>query len=129
MSDFSFSLYGKPQKTRKYIMKSQRIISKRDFSKILHKSTILISSYNPIYDVLNLDGVSNEFIGEYSPVRFFTPNEIETLRKFYGDPTFSHDYFKKDRIENISSNKNEIIITGFIFTKQFMIFDMHEEIL
>ena len=99
LSDFSFSLYGKPQKTRKYIMKSQRIISKRDFSKILHKSTILISSYNPIYDVLNLDGVSNEFIGEYSPVRFFTPNEIETLRKFYGDPTFSHDYFKKDRIE------------------------------
>lgn len=80
-------------------MKSQRVISKRDFSKIRHKSTILISSYNPIYDVLNLNGVSNDFIGEYSPVRFFTPNEIEILRKFYGYPAFSHEYFKKDGAE------------------------------
>ena len=95
ITDFKFVLYGKPKKTKKYILKSKRIISKREFNKF--KSTsILLSHDNPIYEVLNLKGTSNEFKDAYSIVYCLTPDELFTLQKFYDYGHIAHEYFYKE---------------------------------
>lgn len=94
LSDFKFSIYGKPKKTKKFVAKSNRVLSKRIFNS-LKDEAIIISSFNPIYNVLKIKTLSNEFEDTFSIVRKITPNELFAFQKFYNFPNFSDTQIHK----------------------------------
>lgn len=96
ITDFHFVLYGKPKKTKKYVLKSQRVFSKQKFKKAKNQDNIvLFSHYNPIYKVLNLEYTSNDFKGCYSPIATLTPAEMFELQKFYEfEKVIDKDFYK-----------------------------------
>lgn len=84
-SNFTFVLYGKKKKTKKYLDKKIKFQSKRKIIRN-YETSIIISGFNPIYNVMNKEYKSKIFsqsITAYPLVKKFTPEEIYMAQVFY----------------------------------------------
>lgn len=81
---FKLRIFGKIKKTKKMIKAKEKFISKRKINKILSKNFI-ISSFNPIYKVKNLNHISKKIfcLYNYQLMDKFTPEELKMAQEFY----------------------------------------------
>jgi hypothetical protein len=98
---FKIYLYGKTFNTKKDLVKKEKkIFSFRLKKEIKNDNVILISPYNPIYEVLKSNVQFNNFnCPIYKPFQFFTVQQIEQTQIFY-----HIGYYKKDLLQINSNN-------------------------
>lgn len=117
--DFELRLLGKAKRTKKQLQKRQKFISEKKVKKNLNNYA-LISSFNPIYEVMAIEKSSKVFNlnNSFNVIRQFTPMDFFICKKFYGIKDFKYDWFSEDLtyMESINSNLNdlnkEVIWTG-----------------
>lgn len=81
--EFNFKLYGKKKRTRKFLIKKQKFCSSFELKR-KKDDIFLISSFNPIYKVINQKYSYNKIVSlKYNLLNSFTPQEIETAQLFY----------------------------------------------
>lgn len=81
--EFNFKLYGKKKRTRKFLVKKQKFCSSFELKR-KKDDIFLISSFNPIYKVINQKYSYNKIVSlKYNLLTSFTPLEIETAQLFY----------------------------------------------
>lgn len=75
-------------------------------NKMNKENILFISSFNPIYKVMNIDKKYNKIdnINTFYIIDKFTPYEIKQAQIFY-----HIDYIKKDSIQKNLYNKNELM--------------------
>ena len=100
-SKFKIYLYGKTFNTKKDLVKKEKkIFSFKLKKEIKNNNVILISPYNPIYEVLNSNTHFNKFgCPIYKPFQYFTIQQIEQTQIFY-----HIGYYKKDLLQINSNN-------------------------
>lgn len=116
----------------KEIFKEFKTISWRKARKI--KNAIFVTSYHPIYNVIDLSSYSKIFIEILNPIERFTPDSLTTAQEFYLDidsPLWSiflegrsDDYLEEDWSHRID---NDIPVVFFKLTgteTDFPVFDL-----
>lgn len=109
--DFELRLLGKAKRTKKQLQKRQKFISEKKVKKNLDNYA-LISSFNPIYEVMAIEKSSKVFNlnNSFNVLRHFTPMDFFICKKFYGIEDFKYDWFSEDLayMESINSNLNDL---------------------
>ena len=67
-----------------------------------HKKAVIITAFNPIYNVSTAENFSNIFIEVFNPLEYISPYDLETIQDFYIDKDSSL------YIENIGRNSEEL---------------------
>lgn len=67
------------------------------------KKAILITSFNPICNVIELSFFSKHFIEIFNPIENFTPTNLKMIQEYY----FSSKDFKKFYIQNLGQRTDE----------------------
>lgn len=110
MLKFNLYLTNKPKKYKDYIDKNEVILSKRKLKKIVPEETIVISTYNPIYKVLEIASHSNKYefdnFKRWKLIKDFTYNEIITALKFYHTNIDFEEYNEYFTLEKVDLNKD-----------------------
>lgn len=101
VKNFKFSIFGKTKNTKKYLVKKEKKITKRLIKKTDEK-IVLITTDNPLYDVLNINRISNKIKIEdgdemIKPLYRMIPEEIRKTQEFY-----NIGYIKNDKFCNTS---------------------------
>ena len=99
-------IFGKSKNTKKYFIDKESHISKRKMNKMNKENILFISSFNPIYKVMNIDKKYNKIdnINTFYIIDKFTPYEIKQAQIFY-----HIDYIKKDLIQKDLYNKSVLM--------------------
>lgn len=97
--EFDFKLYGKKKRTKKFLAKKQKFCSNWEL-RGKRKQIFLISSFNPIYKVINQKFFSNKIVQpRYQLLAKFTPEEIMTAQVFYHIGYIKNDLLNKKFIK------------------------------
>lgn len=100
-SDIDLRILGVPKtEEEKSFFKDVPTIGWRKAKK--HKKAVIITAFNPIYNVSTAENSSNIFIEVFNPLEYISPYDIETIQDFY---------INKDSllyIENIGKNSEEL---------------------
>lgn len=103
ITDFNLLICGKHRKTKKYLDKKQKFISKRKMKKLQENGDVLnISVFNPLYNVVESDKIFNDFPNTWEPMRKFTPDEIKQAQVFYHIGYIKNDIIDDKRTELFS---------------------------
>lgn len=96
IESFDFYICGKTIKTRKSLnSKEKKISSFKLKRKIEQNEAIIISPFNPIYQVFGLTKTfKNFYYSSFKPLEHFTIQELEQAQIFY-----HLGYYKKDKIQ------------------------------
>lgn len=100
--DFSLLIYGKHAILKSYLKthnkkNKEKFIGNFTFNKLKKQNKmILISCYNPIYQVANSAKSFKEFKTTFNLLESFTPDELQIAKDFYSIPSSRADdiYFK-----------------------------------
>ena len=115
---FELRLLGKAKRTKKQLLKRQKFISEKKVKKN-PDSYALISSFNPIYEVVGIEKSSKVFNlnNSFNVIRQFTPRDFLICKKFYGIEDFKYDWFseEEDYINDFNSSLNDLTV-GEIWT-------------
>lgn len=100
-SDIDLRILGVPKtEEEKSFFKDVPTIGWRKAKK--HKKAVIITAFNPIYNVSTAENFSNIFIEVFNPLEYISPYDIGTIQDFY---------INKDSslyIENIGKNSEEL---------------------
>lgn len=98
VSPFKFNIYirGKRNNSKDYLSKEDKRIFAIKYNKMIEQDdTVLITPFNPLYQVVNSRKRFNKIgLNIFAPLKSFTPMEIEQIQIFY-----HIGYFKKDSIK------------------------------
>ena len=115
---FELRLLGKAKRTKKQLLKRQKFISEKKVKKN-PDNYALISSFNPIYEVVGIEKSSKVFNlnNSFNVIRQFTPRDFLICKKFYGIEDFKYDWFseEEDYINDFNSSLNDLTV-GEIWT-------------
>lgn len=108
---FELRLLGKAKRTKKQLLKRQKFISEKKVKKNPNNYA-LISSFNPIYEVMGIEKSSKVFNlnNSFNVIRQFTPRDFLICKKFYGVEDFKYDWFSEDLMymESINDRLNNL---------------------
>ena len=100
-SDIDLRILGEVKtEEEKYFFKNVPTIGWRKAKK--HKKAVIITAFNPIYNVSTAENFSNIFIEVFNPLEYISPYDLETIQDFYIDKDSSL------YIENIGRNSEEL---------------------
>lgn len=102
ITDFKFYICGKRHKTKKYLKKIKTISKTKKDHLLKKEKAVLISAFNPIYQVIDYNKVFKNFDYRYrlSPMIQFTPIEIEQTKSFYNIGDIKNDILNSPIVEN-----------------------------
>lgn len=94
--NFELRLLGKARRTKKQLQKRQKFITEKKIKKNLD-NYVIFSSFNPIYEVLEVGKIFKDFgLKRFDVIGSFMPQDFLVAKKFYGIKGIKDDWFSED---------------------------------